>query len=162
MSKVIVGMIMSLDGFINDRNGDGGSPLSRHGTANGDRSARESIRDTGAVVMGRRTSTWALVILRITNTRCPYLSSPTIPPTEEIKGQNENLTITFVTDGIESAMEKARAAAGEKDVTIVGGASTAQQCLKAGLADELHSALPSFPGEGLRYFDPDATSQNRA
>jgi dihydrofolate reductase len=43
-----------------------------------------------------------------------------------------------VTDGIENAIRQAKAAAGHKDITIIGTASTAQQCLKAGLADELH------------------------
>jgi dihydrofolate reductase len=46
-------------------------------------------------------------------------------------------TFTFVTDGIESAMEQARAAAGEKTVSIAGGASTVRQYLSAGLIDEL-------------------------
>jgi len=46
-------------------------------------------------------------------------------------------TFTFVTDGIESALEQARAAAGDKDVALAGGASVAQQYLKAGLLDEI-------------------------
>ncbi|MDJ0349541.1 dihydrofolate reductase family protein [Cryobacterium sp. PH29-G1] len=46
-------------------------------------------------------------------------------------------TFTFVTDGVESAMEQARAAAGEKTVSIAGGASTVRQYLAAGLIDEL-------------------------
>ena len=46
-------------------------------------------------------------------------------------------TFTFVTDGVESAMEQARAAAGERSVAIAGGASTVRQFLAAGLIDEL-------------------------
>ena len=46
-------------------------------------------------------------------------------------------TFTFVTDGIESALEQARDAAGGKDVALAGGASIAQQYLKAGLIDEM-------------------------
>ena len=47
-------------------------------------------------------------------------------------------TFTFVTDGPESALARARAAAGEKDVAIAGGASTVQQYLSAGMLDELY------------------------
>ena len=64
------------------------------------------------------------------------------------------LTFTFVTDGIESAIGQATAAAGDKDVTVIGAASTAQQCLKAGLADELHiDIMPVLFGGGLRLFE---------
>lgn len=76
-------------------------------------------------------------------------------PTKGPEGENERLTVTFVTDGIESAIEKARAAAGDKQVTVVGGAKTAQQCLQAGLVDEIHiGVVPVLFGEGLRFFDP--------
>jgi dihydrofolate reductase len=69
-------------------------------------------------------------------------------------------TYTFVTDGIESALEQARAAAGDKDVTVAGGADVVQQYLAAGLFDEiqLHVA-PVLLGGGVRLFDgpvPDA------
>ena len=61
---------------------------------------------------------------------------------------------TFVTDGIASAIQQARRAAGAKDVNVIGSARTAQQCLKAGLADELHvDIMPVFLGGGLRPFD---------
>ena len=59
-----------------------------------------------------------------------------------------------MTDGIESAIGQATAAAGDKDVTVIGAASTAQQCLKAGLADELHiDIMPVLFGGGLRLFE---------
>ena len=63
-------------------------------------------------------------------------------------------TFTFVTEGIEAALEQARAAAGDKDVGIGGGASVAQQYLKAGLLDEmlLHVA-PVLMGDGVRLFE---------
>jgi dihydrofolate reductase len=69
-------------------------------------------------------------------------------------------TYTFVTDGIESALDQARAAAGDKDVTVSGGADVVQQYLAAGLFDEiqLHVA-PVLLGDGVRLFDgpvPDA------
>ena len=69
-------------------------------------------------------------------------------------------TFTFVTDGIESALEQAREAADDKDVTVAGGADVVQQYLAAGLFDEiqLHVA-PVLLGDGVRLFDaavPDA------
>jgi dihydrofolate reductase len=69
-------------------------------------------------------------------------------------------TFTFVTDGIESALEQARSAAGDEDVVVAGGADVAQQYLRAGLLDEiqLHVA-PVLLGGGVRLFDgsvPDA------
>jgi dihydrofolate reductase len=63
-------------------------------------------------------------------------------------------TYSFVTDGIESALERARAAAGDKDVIVMGGASIAQQCIKARLLDEIRLHLvPLLLGEGTRLFD---------
>jgi dihydrofolate reductase len=63
-------------------------------------------------------------------------------------------TFTFVTDGIESALEQARAAAGDRDVAIGGGADVAQQYLKAGLLEQFDIHLvPVFLGGGVRLFD---------
>jgi dihydrofolate reductase len=63
-------------------------------------------------------------------------------------------TFTFVTDGPEAALEQARAAAGERDVAIAGGANLAQQYLKAGLLDELQiHVVPVLLGDGVRLFD---------
>jgi RibD C-terminal domain len=63
-------------------------------------------------------------------------------------------SFTFVTDGSEAALEQARAAAGDKDVALGGGASVAQQYLKAGLLDELQIHLvPVLLGGGTRLFD---------
>jgi dihydrofolate reductase len=65
-------------------------------------------------------------------------------------------TFKFVTDGIESALEQATAAAGDQDIRLGGGVSTIQQYLRAGLVDELHVAIsPIFLGGGERLFDPD-------
>ena len=59
-----------------------------------------------------------------------------------------------MTDGVESAIEKARAAGGAKDVTVVGGANTAQQIIRAGLFDELQIGIVRvLIGSGLRFFD---------
>jgi dihydrofolate reductase len=62
-------------------------------------------------------------------------------------------TFTFVTDGIEAALELARGAAGERDVAVAGGANVIQQYLEAGLVDEfqLHVA-PVLLGAGVRLF----------
>ena len=63
-------------------------------------------------------------------------------------------TYHFVTDGIESALEQARAAAGEKGVSLAGGASVAQQYLAAGLLDEIVvSIVPNVLGGGARLFE---------
>src|SRR6195256_6749126 len=63
-------------------------------------------------------------------------------------------TFIFVTDGIESALEQAKAAAGGKDVALGGGADVAQQYLKAGLIDEMRIHLvPVLLGDGARLFD---------
>ncbi len=63
-------------------------------------------------------------------------------------------TFTFVTDGIESALEQAKEAAGGKDVSLGGGAAVFQQYLAAGLVDELKlSVVPILLGDGTRLFD---------
>jgi len=62
-------------------------------------------------------------------------------------------TFHFVTDGIESALEQARAAAGDRDVALGGGASVAQQYMSAGLLDELHiHVAPILLGGGVSLF----------
>jgi dihydrofolate reductase len=62
-------------------------------------------------------------------------------------------SFTFVTDGVESAFAQARAAAGGKDVAVAGGASVVQQCLRAGLLDELQvHVAPVLLGDGVRLF----------
>lgn len=63
-------------------------------------------------------------------------------------------TFTFVTDGIESALDRAREAAGDKDVFIGGGADVINQYLAAGLVDELElNVVPILLGGGARLFD---------
>jgi dihydrofolate reductase len=63
-------------------------------------------------------------------------------------------SFTFVTDGIESALEQAQAAAGERDVAVAGGANVIQQYLRAGLVDgfQVHIA-PVLLGGGVPLFD---------
>jgi dihydrofolate reductase len=63
-------------------------------------------------------------------------------------------TFNFVTGGIGSALEQARAAAGDKDISLAGGASVAQQYLAAGLLDEMQlHVVPIVLGGGVRLFD---------
>ncbi len=63
-------------------------------------------------------------------------------------------TFHFVTDGVESAIAQAKGAAGDKDITIGGGANVIQQCLRAGLIDEMEiSVTPVLLGAGERLFD---------
>lgn len=67
---------------------------------------------------------------------------------------------TFVTDGVGRALEQATAAAGDGNVTVMGGAGVAQQFLKAGLLDELRLHLvPVLLGDGIRLFDRHGSGQ---
>ncbi len=69
----------------------------------------------------------------------------------EMKGDT---TFTFVTEGVGSAVEQAREAAGEKDVLVAGGAQACDECLAAGLVDEVHlHVAPVLLGGGARLFD---------
>jgi dihydrofolate reductase len=62
-------------------------------------------------------------------------------------------TFTFVTGGLDEALRRAKEAAGERDVRISGGADVIQQCLKAGVVDELHvHVAPVLLGAGVRLF----------
>jgi dihydrofolate reductase len=73
------------------------------------------------------------------------------PPTEW--RDREGSPFTFVTDGVPSAIAKAREIAGDKDV-VVGAPSVTQQCLKLGLLDEIHVDLvPLILGKGIRLFE---------
>jgi dihydrofolate reductase len=74
-------------------------------------------------------------------------------PREPLQAQG-GTTFTFVTDGIESALEQARRAARGKDVTLAGGASACSQYLNAGLVDEMEiSLVPILLGGGERLFE---------
>ena len=65
----------------------------------------------------------------------------------------EGSPFTFVTDGVESAIRQAKQAAGDKNVSV-SSANIMQQCLKAGLLDEIHIDLvPFLLGQGVRLFD---------
>ncbi len=75
-------------------------------------------------------------------------------PPQKMPRQTERLTITFVGEGIQRAIAKAKEAAGTKNVMVIGGASTFQQCLNAGLADEVRiGIMPVLLGDGLKLFE---------
>jgi dihydrofolate reductase len=164
MSKVVTGMTMSLDGFINDK---GGSPaklspdfVELHDVP----SFKEMIENTGAVIMGRHTYEMADPFMWINDDyefQTPIFVLTHTPPEKYPEG-NDKLSLTFVTDGVESAVAQAKQAAGDKDVQIIGGADTIQQCLSSGLCDELQiDLMPVLLGEGLRLFENIDTSNIR-
>jgi dihydrofolate reductase len=155
MGNIIVGATMSLDWFMSDRNGDVSRLYPDLEALRRTEMLQEEIRMTGAVVMGRRAYDMAEGDLTNYEFQVPIFVLTHHVPDTVIKGENDKLTVTFVTDGIQSALEKAKAAAGDKHVMVVGGANTAQQCLRAGLVDEIHIGIvPILFGEGLRFFEP--------
>ena len=111
---------------------------------------RETQQTTGALVMGRRTfdltGGWG--------GKHPldvpvFVLSGSVPQ----EWVYEESPFTFVTDGLESALEQAKAVAGDKDIGV-GAASVVQQCIKAGLLDEIHLDLvPVLLGGGVSLFD---------
>jgi dihydrofolate reductase len=174
MGKVIFNMTMSLDGFVAGPNagpenglGDGGDRLFKW-FFSGDTEIRLSegtpvlkvsqksaelfkaaIESTGADVWGRRTfditGAWGG---HPPMTPC-FIVTHHAPP-EWIK---DGSPFIFVTDGVESAIRQARQAAGDKDVAICT-ANILQQCLNAGLVDEIYiNLVPVLLGQGVRLFD---------
>jgi dihydrofolate reductase len=153
MNKFILFMTMSMDGFINDRNGDV-SRLNPDLAALGKTEViQELIKTTGAVVMGKRAYDMAEGDFTDCEFQVPIFVLSSGVPAMVARGENERLTFNFVADGIERAVVQARAAAGDKSVTVTGGANTAQQCMRAGLLDEIQiGVMPVLLGEGLRLF----------
>lgn len=156
MAKIVLGMTVSLDGFVNDRYGSVARLYSDLAELRNTEPLQESIRNTGAVVMGRNSYAMAEDPDWFAGNyeyQVPIFVLTHQPPKSHPK-ETDQLTFTFVTDGIESAIRQARVVAGEKDVNVIGAASTAQQCLKAGLAEELHvDIMPVLLGDGLRPFE---------
>jgi len=175
MGKVATGLSMSLDGFIAGPNDGPERPLGEGGErlfawySGGDTEYRlpgtdmvfrvslqsaELLREVhskmGAFVTGRRTfdiaNGWG---------GNPPLGVPTFVVTHTVPQEwvYEGSPFTFVTDGLESAVEQAKAVAVDKDVAV-GAASIAQQCIRAGLLDEIHVDLaPVLLGGGVRLFE---------
>jgi dihydrofolate reductase len=117
--------------------------------------AGDSLGETGAVIMGRRSFNqidgeqgWVFPDGTAPDWPVIVLQSQARAPVKKGKTQ-----YYFVTDGIQSAMTKAKELAGEKHVAL-HGASSVQQALKAGLLDEFHlNIAPVLLGEGVRLFD---------
>lgn len=156
MPKVIAGMTISLDGFVCDRTGSLTPLYSDFATLQQSETLKEAIEQTGAVVMGKNAFAMAKdpdLYAEHYEFQAPiFVLTHHIP--EKHPKQNERLSFTFVTAGVESAIAQAKAAAGSKDVTVIGGASTIRQCLQAGLVDELDiDVMPILLGGGLRLFE---------
>jgi len=180
---VTTDLMISLDGYVAGPNvrvpdnpgGDGGMRLhewiaglaswrERQGMEGGEHNAdSELIRAwfdaTGAVVMGRTMfDTGEEFWGEAPPFRTPVFVLTTRPrPYAEQRG---GTSYTFVTEGIEAALQQARAAAGARNVNIAGGADTVQQYLRAGLIDEISlHVLPVLFGQGLRLFEHLAAEQ---
>ena len=174
MGKVIFNMTMSLDGFVAGPNdspekglGEGGDALFNwyfsgdteivlsEGTpplkisAQSARILKESVQRLGAGIWGRKT----FDIAHAWGGHPP--GSPAFIVTHHIPQEwvYEGSPFMFVTDGVESAVRQAKEAAGDKDV-VVCTASILQQCLNAGLMDEIYlDVAPLLLGKGVRLFD---------
>ena len=167
MSKVMADISMSLDGFITDPNASVGSPLEGNDPSRlhdwrfdakteTDADAEvvaELYASTGAVIIGKRMfdvgfEPWG---------DPPPFGMPVFVVTHEEREplpMQGGTTYTFVTDGIEAALEQARAAAGDKNVGIWGGASIMREYLKAGLLDEMQiNLIPLLLGGSVRLFE---------
>jgi len=122
---------------------------------------REWFDSTGAVVMGRTMYDTGEV---------PWGDNPpfrtavfvlTHRPRQPLVKEG-GTTFIFVTDGIHSALEQAKAASGGRNVDIAGGADTVQQYLRAGLIDELQlHVVPVLMGAGVRLFDNPGAQDRR-
>lgn len=115
---------------------------------------QEAYESAGAYVMGRRMFEGGEVPWGET----PPFHAPVFVVTHRAREPLERqggTSFTFVTGGLERAVEQARAAAGGKDVAVAGGGSLLRQVLAAGLLDQLDLHIaPVVLGDGLRLFDP--------
>lgn len=155
MAKVMAGMTLSLDGFINDRNGSAQKLSPDFEELLEAPSFKEMTKNTGAVIMGRHVYEMADPFLWANDDyeyQVPIFVLTHTPPAKYPEG-NDKLSFTFVTDGVESAIFQAKKAAGDKVVQVIGGAGTIQQCLNSGLCDELQiDIMPLLLGQGLSLF----------
>jgi dihydrofolate reductase len=169
MTKVVAIMSMSLDGYVADANdgvaevfdwyfsGDvevptasGSSGMTFQVSPPSADHLRGLVAETGAMLTGRRT----FEVAGGWGGRHPW-DIPAFVVTHEVPEgwPRPDSTVEFVTDGLESAVARAKAAAGPKSVGV-HGAQTIQQCLNAGLLDELHVDLAAvLLGGGVRLFD---------
>jgi dihydrofolate reductase len=160
-------MSMSLDGFIAGPDDHAGQGLGRNGerlhdwlrdggaevaayrpSAEPSQIVFDELMATGAVITGRRTGDFVDYWDGDHHGGVPIFVPPHHPPAE-----NRHQRVHFVTDGIESCVSQAKAAAGDRDV-MLHGANTAQECLRAGVLDVLEIQLvPVLLGQGRLLFD---------
>ncbi|WUI02701.1 dihydrofolate reductase family protein [Spirillospora sp. NBC_00431] len=170
MSKVTCDIAISVDGFAAGPNqrldepiGDRGESLHRWMFEEAEANAEviRAITDAGAFIMGRNMFTagrgdWDLEWNGYWGEEPPY-HAPVFVLTHyarEPVPMKGGTTFNFVTDGIETALARAREAAGDRDVAICGGAHTVNQYLAAGLIDELRLHIaPVVFGAGARLFE---------
>ncbi|SHN80705.1 Dihydrofolate reductase [Geodermatophilus obscurus] len=156
MARVVAGMTVSLDGFVQDENGSTDALYPDLAELQDSAYVKALQEQTGAVLMGRRTFDMAGDTDGYADSyelQVPIFVVTHTPPPVAPK-RNERLFVTFVTDGIESAVAQAAEAAGERAVSVVGGVDVNRQLLAAGLVDELHvDVMPVLLGAGLRLFD---------
>jgi dihydrofolate reductase len=156
VGKVILGVTVSLDGFAEDANRSVGPLYPDLETLDNTEYMKESIKNTGAVVMAWKEFAMAgdpdwyvgnyeyqVPIFVVTD------QAPQKHPKE-----SDKLTFTFVKGGFETAVSQAKIAAGEGDVSIIGSATTTQSCLKVRVVDELHvGIIPLFLHHGFKPFE---------
>ena len=165
MGKVSFDTSMSLDGFMTAANvraeeplGDGGERLHEWAMGGDDSRNREyleaAIGALGAVICGRTTYDASVPWWGADGPSGPA-RRPVFVVTHEAPAESPAGGVyTFATGGIESALEQAQAAAGDKDVTVMGGASLGRQFIAAGLVDEIQIHLvPVLFGAGTRMFE---------
>jgi dihydrofolate reductase len=159
---------MSLDGFVAGSNIGTGNEMGDRGerlhewmfagkTAAQSRAYEEDIfAPVGALVMGRTVADLGIGLWGDDPTFHAPVYVVTHRPHDPIVKAG-GTTYTFVTDGLDAALDQARAAAGGKDIAILGGADIARQCLATGVVDELRLHLvPILLGNGSRLFDGSA------
>lgn len=162
MAKVVLSFSMSLDGYVagpnvsvRDGMGVGGERLHEWMFASAKEAADAAeidlaFQSVGAVIVGRRTYDVGLQHWNDTPYPVPSFVLTHNPKPEQ---PMKSASFRFVTDGVESAVRQAKAAASDKDVVVMG-ASAAQQVLRAGLADVLRVQVVSvLLGGGTRLFD---------
>jgi dihydrofolate reductase len=167
MSRLILYMAMSLDGFITGPGDDKENPAGVGGMRlqewlGGGGPEVADFRPTDArsqIVFDEMLSTGAVVTGRRTGDFVDYWGGdhhdgvPIFVPTHTAPVDNRHERVHFVTEGIEACVEQAKAAAGDRDV-MLHGAYTAQECLKAGVLDVLEIQLmPVLLGQGRLLFE---------
>jgi dihydrofolate reductase len=164
MAKVIFDISMSLDGFVTASNvlpdeplGEGGQRL--HEWAFGEYECNrelltEAVDAVGAIIAGRGTYDLSVPWWGADGPTGPARVPVFVLTHAEPEDAPEGGVYTFVTDGIERALEEAKAAAGDQDVAVMGGAHIGQQYVAAGLVDEISIHLvPVLFGDGTRMFE---------